>query len=314
MSVIQTIQHKNLRWIDIHCNGGNKGKGIKYLEKNFNFHPLDLEDCVSITHRSKCDQYANYSFLILLFPTYDKTTREIKTTEIDFFISKDYLISFHRNNDLKLLQNFFKSLEKSEKEKAKYLNFPSERLLYEILNIIYSACFPMLGHINADLDHIEKQIFAGHEKEMVHEISVIRRNITDFRKIMQPHKNVLQKLASSLQESPLFEIKKTDVYYNNLIDYTKESWDALENYKERIEALQATNESLIRFKLNDIMKTLTIISVITFPVTLVAAVFGMNTTGSMPFIESPYGFTIVIGIMIAMAIFMLWHFKRRKWM
>ncbi|OGF20431.1 hypothetical protein A2Y83_04750 [Candidatus Falkowbacteria bacterium RBG_13_39_14] len=313
MSSIQTIKHKDFQWTDIHCGNGVKSKGIKHLQENFNFHPLDLDDCVSVTHRSKCDRYPFYSFLILLFPSYDKKTREINAAELDFFISKDYLVTVHRNNDLKEFHDFFNFLNKSPEESRKFLNLPSERLLYEILNKLHISCFPMLDHISEELDHIEKQIFAGNEKEMVHEISIVRRNITDFRKIMQPHKNVLKKLISSLKESPVFEIQKNDVYFDNLVDYTKETWDALENYKERIEALQETNESLISFKLNDIMKILTIISVITFPITLIAAIFGMNTPG-IPFTKSAHGFWIVAGMMLLIASLMLWHFKKRDWM
>lgn len=182
MSSIQTIKNNNFQWIDIHCGNGNKSKGIKYLKKNFNFHPLDLDDCISITHRSKCDQYPFYSFLILLFPTYDRKTRQINTAEIDFFISKDFLITVRRDNNLKTYLDFFKSSLNSEEERNKFLSLPPERLLYEILNRLYNDCFPMLDHLSVDIDHIEHQIFAGHEKEMVHEISIIRRNITDFRK------------------------------------------------------------------------------------------------------------------------------------
>ncbi|MFH0854874.1 MAG: magnesium transporter CorA family protein [bacterium] len=313
MPSIKIIQRNNFQWIDIHCNNGSKNKGIKYLEENFSFHPLDIEDCISITHRAKCDQYQLYSFLIFLFPTYTEKNREITTSEIDFFVSKDYLVNVHRDRNLKIFSNFFKLCEENENEKEKFLSLPPERLLYEILNRLYQDCFPMLDHISADIDNIEKQIFAGYEKEMVHEISIIRRNITDFRKIMQPHKNVIKKLTLSLQESSLFEIQKTDAYFNNLLDYTKEIWDALENYKERIEALQETNESLISFKLNDIMKTLTIISVTTFPITLIAAIFGMNTPG-IPFTELKYGFWIVFSIMLSIAFFMLMHFKKRDWM
>lgn len=130
---------------------------------------------------------------------------------------------------------------------------------------------------------------------------------------MQPHKNVLKRLIISLKENPDFAIQKNDIYLDNLIDYTKETWDALENYKERIEALQETNESLISFKLNDIMKILTIISVITFPITLIAAIFGMNTPG-IPFTQYRYGFWIVLGIMLSIAACMLGHFKRKDWM
>lgn len=307
--MIQILEKNNFKWVDL--SPGKKE--IKYLNENFKFHPLDIEDCLSITHRAKCDQYSQYSFLILLFPAYDKKTREIITAEIDFFISKDYLVTVHRDSHLKSFIELFKNCNENEMEREKILSLPPEKLLYEIINQLYRDCSPMMDHITADVDHIEKQIFAGHEKEMVEEISIIRRNITDFRKIMQAHKNVIKKLTYSLQESPLFTIQKTDAYYNNLLDHTKEIWDALENFKERIEALQETNESLITFKLNDIMKILTIISVVTFPITLIAAVFGMNMNG-MPFVNYTYGFWIVVGIMLSIAGLMLWHFKRQDWM
>lgn len=306
---IKILKINNFKWVDLIPGR----KEIKYLKENFQFHPLDLEDCLSITHRAKCDQYEKYSFLILLFPAYDKKTREIITAEIDFFISKDYLVTVHRDGHLKSFIEFLKSCHETETEREKFLSLPPEKLLYEIINQLYRDCSPMMDHITADIDHIEKQIFAGHEKEMVQEISIIRRNITDFRKIMQAHKNVIKKLTYSLQESPLFSIQKTDAYYSNLIDHTKEIWDALENFKERIEALQETNESLITFKLNDIMKILTIISVVTFPITLIAAIFGMNMSG-MPFVDYTYGFWIVLGIMLIIASLMLWHFKRQDWM
>jgi len=310
MPNIQTIEHKNFKWVDIH-NG--KKKGMDYLVRNFDFHPLDLDDCLSITHRSKCDQYPLYSFLILLFPTYSKKHREIRSSELDFFVSKNYLVTVHRDNHLKKFSNFFENCNSDEYAKNKFLSMPSERLLYEILNQLYLYCFPMLDHISADLDHIEKQIFSGNEKNMVHEISIIRRNITDFRKIMQPQKNVLKKLIHSLKKSSLFKLSKNDAYFDNLIDCIKEIWDALENYKERVEALQETNESLITYKLNDIMKILTIISVITFPITLIAAIFGMNTPG-IPFTAFKQGFWIVLAIMLTIAGLMLRHFKRKRWL
>ena len=172
----------------------------------------------------------------------------------------------------------------------------------------------MVDHLDDDCDNIEKAIFSGREKHMVSEILVIRRNITDFRKIMQVHKNVLKKTIYNFKESPLYVMKKTDAYFESLVDYAKEIWDMLENLKERIEALQQTNESQISFKLSDIMRILTTISVITFPVTLVATIFGMNTIHAMPFVDHPLGFWYVIGVMILMIVGMLTIFKKKGWL
>ncbi|MFH0856704.1 MAG: CorA family divalent cation transporter, partial [bacterium] len=103
--MIQILEKNDFKWVDLSPDK----KGINYLNDNFKFHPLDIEDCIAITHRSKCDKYEHYSFLILLFPAYDKKTREIFTTEIDFFIGKDYLISIHRDNSLKTFIRFLNS-------------------------------------------------------------------------------------------------------------------------------------------------------------------------------------------------------------
>ena len=146
---------------------------------------------------------------------------------------------------------------------------------------------------------------------MVSEILIIRRNITDFRKIMQVHKNVIKKAITYFKQSPYFVMKKTDAYFESLVDYSKEIWDTLDNLKERIEALQQTNESQISFQLSDIMRVLTIISVITFPITLIAAIFGMNTIHAMPFVNSPLGFWYIIAIMISVASAMLIIFKKK---
>jgi magnesium transporter len=170
----------------------------------------------------------------------------------------------------------------------------------------------MLDHICIECDHIEKKIFKGFERQMVKELSITRRNITDYRKILQSHKNVLKKLTSALQESALFLIQKTDYYYNDLLDYIKEIWDILEGLKERIEALQETNESLITFRLNDIMKFLTIISVTLLPLSVIAQLFGMNTE-YLPFNDLKYGFWIIVGLCILVVILMIAFFRKRRW-
>ena len=99
-----------------------------------------------------------------------------------------------------------------------------------------------------------------------------------------------------------------------MIDKTKNIWDILNSQKEMIEALEDTNTSLVSFKLNDIMRTLTLFSVIVFPLTLLAAIFGMNTVNSMPFMDSPYGFWNIIGIMLLGSVFMFAFFKKKKWL
>ena len=310
MTTLQKIEFQNFSWVNL---SNPDRREMERLREKYQFHPLDLADCLSLSHRSKVDIYPGYTFLVLLLPIYNQKTREIKTAEINIFISSKYLIAIHHNN-IKVFTDFFNLFLLSPDLRKKYTDKSPEKLLYEILNKLFVYCFPMIDHLSDDCDNIEKAIFSGKEERMVSEILVIRRNITDFRKIMQVHKNVLKKTIINFKRSPLFAIKKTDIYFESLVDYAKEIWDTMENLKERIEALQQTNESQISFKLSDIMRILTIISVITFPITLIATVFGMNTVHAMPFINHPHGFWYVIGIMLAIIFGMLAVFKKKDWL
>jgi magnesium transporter len=306
---VQEIKTKNLRWINIVNPAQDE---IDYLRDQFDFHPLALEDCITPTHRSKIDDYEKYYFMVLLFPIYDKKTRQIRPAEVHFFISKDYIVTIH-NNDLPPLVEAFRVCQNNQETRNKHLNQSVEMLLYYILDKLLLYIYPMLDHINLEVDSCEKKIFHNKEKRMLEEILIIRRNITDFRKIMQVHKNTLQKLTSLMQGNSDFVITKNDdLHYSNLIDYTKEYWDALGGFKEAIETLQDTNESLISHKINDIMKTLTAISLTMFLVSAIAGIFGMNMI-NIPFSDSPYGFWIMLSIIFSVVSFIFIFFKRKEW-
>ncbi|MDD2807114.1 MAG: magnesium transporter CorA family protein [Patescibacteria group bacterium] len=310
MGQIQKVDFSSFSWINLTDPSEQE---ITNLGEKYKFHPLDITDCLSPSYRSKLDAYPKYIFWVMLLPYYDDQTREILSTELDIFISKEYLITINHNH-LGIFNDFFHLFQISPDLRERYPDKSPEKLLYEIMHKLIVSSFPMIDHLNEDCDKIEKAIFSGKEKGMVSEILIIRRNITDFRKIMQVHKNVLKKAIHNFKASPLFVMKKADIYFESLIDTAKEIWDNLENLKERIEALQQTNESQISFRLSDIMRTLTIISVITFPATLLAAIFGMNTIHAMPFIDNHFGFWYVIGIMAIMITTMLTIFKRKGWM
>jgi len=310
MASIQKVEFPHFVWINL---TNPTEKDIRQLGEKYNFHPLDLADCLSLSHRSKVDIYPKYTFAVFLFPIFNRKTREITPAEINFFIGNDYFITINRG-ELKVYTDFFNLFLVSSDLREKYQDKSPEKLLYELMNKLFMYCFPMADHLSSDCDNIERAIFSGKEKKMVGEILVIRRNITDYRKIMQVHKNVLKKMVLNFKESPLYVMKKTDVYFESLIDYTKEIWDMLDNLKERIEALQQTNESQISYKLSDIMRILTTISVITFPITLIATIFGMNTVHAMPFINHPHGFWYVIGIMLLIIFGMLTIFKKKGWL
>ncbi len=308
-SSITTIKSQGISWVNI-INPADKE--IEYLKEKFGFHPLDLKDAYisKQAQRPQVSPRPDYVFLIFLFPVYNRETREIVPAEVDFFIGEDYLITLH-DDKLFALTDFFRNCKNYEYYRDRYLSPGPIFLLYHILDRLFNNCLPMLDHIGEDNLNIEKQIFKGREREMVREILIIKRNIVNFRTIMQSHRTIIKRLMEI--EIPTFPIKEYKAHYEKLLTYTKDIWEILENHKETIDALQETNESSISFRLNDIMKTLTIISVIFLPLTLVASIFGMNVH-IMPFITHPQGFWIIMGSMLAMSIIMLSYFKYKKWL
>ncbi|MDD5342192.1 MAG: magnesium transporter CorA family protein [Patescibacteria group bacterium] len=304
---VKTLQVKDLRWVNVVKPTNEE---IEYLRKNFSFHPLDLNDCLSSpAQRPNLDKYTDYMFMILLFPVFDRKTREIKPSEVDFFIGKDYLVTVHQDN-LPPLIDLFELCSANEQAKDKYLQEGVEKLLFTILNSLFLYCYPMLDHVSMDIAQLENKIFSGNEKKTVREITVIRRNITSFRRIMQTHKNVLKKLTRSY-DSSVFKLNGLKLYFEQLIEDSKDIWDTLQGFKEGIETLQQTNESLISFRINDIIKTLTIISALVLPVYVTASIFGLMK-GYFPVLGETHNFWLPLALCFGSALSMYWFMKKKN--
>ena len=153
-------------------------------------------------------------------------------------------------------------------------------------------------------------ILSDDQKEVISEILILKRNIVNFRKIMQAHKYVIQKLIES---NALPASHKFRAYFEGLVDHTKEIWDTLANYQDTVNAMHDAHASLINTRSNQAMRVLTAFAVIVFPLTLIAAIFSMRTEYT-PLARHPSGFWYIISGMALLGIFMLVFFKRRRWL
>ena len=309
MGQIYSLKTNKLTWHNI-INAGDAE--IVFLRKNYHFNELDLADAYAKRHaqRPKIDIRENYLFLVFLFPFYNHTLKIIEPKEIDIFITTDTIITIQNLKNGEVNSEFDrywkdKILTKSLAEKKPLV------LLYELLDKLYTACFPMIDHISLDINHIEHNIYAKKERQIVEDVLIIKRNIVNFLKIMQPHKRILRKIATT--DFPfLTGEKKLVIYYNDLIDATKNIWDTVDNYRQTVDNLEDTNNILVSFKINDVMRTLTIVSVIVFPLTLIAGIFGMNVI-DMPIVGQKLDFWKIILLMAAASIGMFSYFKYKKW-
>jgi magnesium transporter len=296
-----------VKWINIINAGKNE---IDYLRKNYNFNLVHLKAAAASVsfQRPMIFKGDGYLCLVLHFPAYKG--ENIIAGEIDFFIGHGYLITVH-NNSLKALTSFFSLGKKSPDSLLAYSLESSAILLYEVLGHLMDDCFQLLDNSSLKINEIEELIFAGQQKEAVQKIMTFRRNIINIRKIMQNHRNILQNLMD--MESSLVEKASIKKYYAVLVEHSKRIWEMLDNQKEMIEVLNNTNESILNDQMTDIMKTLTIFSVIVFPLTLLAAIFGMNAR-FMPFVEHPLGFWMILGLMLICSLGMVMFFKHKKWL
>lgn len=306
MNNIREIKTKKFNWLSV---VKATHEDLKYLKNEYGFEASDLSDCLPTKQRPKIIRREDYLFLVLQFPYYNRETRTIESSEIDIFLAKKYLITVHED-ELEPLNDYFNLCQTDQLVMSQIDNQEILELFQTILFRLYKYCYPILNHLNLDIDQIEKDILGRAEEETIKNILLIKRNIVNFQKSMQAHKSILEKL---IDYSEGWRAKKLDHEYFNLISLTKDIWDNLVNYKDTINALHETQESMTSLKINEIMKTLTIFSVIVFPLTLLAAIFGMNTMNAMPFVDSPYDFWFIIGCMALGVITMLGYFKWRKW-
>ncbi len=285
------IKHKKNIWIDIK-NPDKKDLG--YLKKKFKFHPITMDELLTPTIRPRVEHYDHYLYMVIHFPLYDVKRKTNRSVEIDFLITPNALITVHYEDFLPLRQLLARcQIDKLSRERN--LGENPALLLYCILEKLYNFSLRQLDHISKKVNQIEEKTFKeGGSEEVVKIISWVRRDILDFRKTIKPQKTVLDSLKI---RGIKFFGKDMRPYFMDIIGDYMRVWNMLENLKETIEALRETNDSLVSNRTNRIIRILTIFSVIVFPLTLLASMFGMNTQ-YLPFVGHKYDFWMIFGIML----------------
>jgi len=302
---MKSIEHKNLIWLDFENPSADD---VLYLQENFNIHPLAIGEFMTPTIRPRATQYKNCLFLTIHIPLYDVKTRTTYPGELDIVLTKDHIITGHKESIYQLTE-FFNKLSESEGKRRLYMDKSPAHLLHQIISILLESCFPKLDHIHENLLEIEDQVFNGKEKEMVFEISIVKRDILNFRRTLKPQRSILESLV---QKETLFIPDDIKPYFSDLIGTNIRLWNSLESNKETIESMEETNNSLLSNKLNLTMKVLTIFSAITLPMTVYSNILAMSA--DIPFGKNPNGFWIHMLIMGLISLFTISIFKSKKWL
>ena len=295
----------NITWINI-VNATEQE--TEYLAKHYPFHPLDLDDCLSRIQRPKIDEYREYLFLVFHFPVFNKETRVITASQLSVFIGENYLITLHKG-ELKPLVKLFKECQIEDESREKYLGQGTGFLLYRIIDRLVDYCFPLLSKILDNIEEAENAIFSENKRDTVKEISLLRRDIISFRRIIWPMRAVVGSMEPKVRR---FMNRDMQVYFGDLVDHVDKIWDALDECKEIIEGLSDTHDSLATNRTNEVIRIVTVIATVLLPITVVASVWGMNIP--LPFQNSSLPPLLYVSfIMIVIISGMLYFFRRRRW-
>ena len=207
---------------------------------------------------------------------FDRNVGRLNAGELDIFVGPDFLVTIP-NQPLQPVAYLFERCRSKEELREQLFGKGSGFLLYKIIDDSFDYCFPMLRKIGNKLDALEEEIFSGRSEEVVRDIFNVKQEIINFRKIVRPQRPVLRDLERTKQRFlAAREGEDLEIYFDDIVDAHERIWDMLENDKEVVEGLEETNESVISHRVNDILRVLTVISVILLPLTLLASIMGMN--------------------------------------
>jgi magnesium transporter len=303
--MIETIKFGTLKWSHI---VRPTDEDLQILSDTYHFHPLDIEDCRSIGNlRPKIDEYDDYYFLVLHFPSLDAANTFVDTKEIKVFWGEDFLITIGKSHWL-VRETFIKEKNKALSGSKMEVG-SSDALFYQILDVLMKETQLLVEKIDKNVDFCGKALFSKNTEKTIEMISITRKNVILLNTMFRPQLQVFNKLQSGTIKG--FAEHMED-YWGNVLDYFQKVMDMVDDDAEMIRGYSMTFDSLQVNKTNEVIKILTLVSTILLPLTFIASLYGMNI--KLPIQEHPQSFIIIAGSMVTIVVGMLIYFKIRRWM
>jgi len=271
------------------------------LATRFNFHPLEIEDCFHFLQRPKLEYYEDHSFFVL----HALEEETLDSLEVNLFVSNDYVVSYHEHK-VNELDTVWKLFSKTEQNRAHL----SLEITHKIMDKIVDGYFPIVHSL-------EDQIFAlegryenkGGDKGIIEDIFEIRSDLLELARTVIPMRDLLYRVLESKRLS-IHEHRKA--FFQDIYDHLIKLSEMIEYNREMTSELRENFVSLNSYRMNNIMKTLTVITTIFMPLTFIAGVYGMNFE-NMPELRWKYGYFLTLGAMLSIGVSMGFWFKKKRW-
>jgi len=290
-------------WLDI--NGLHEIEPLQKIGRYYHIHPLLLEDILDTDHRPKADIAEDYIFIIL--KNLDYSERDgLKVEQVSLFLGKNFLITFQeRESDL-----FAPIRERLKNSNGLLRKTGADYLTYALVDILVDRYFLVIEKMDEMMEYLEDTVLSNPGPTLVHDIQKLKRDLIYIRKFIWPLREFIGNLMR--EESDLVQ-KQTRPYLRDLYDHTIHIIDSLENYRDMLSGILDVYLSSISNRLNEVMKMLTIIATIFIPLTFIVGVYGMNFE-HMPEIKWLWGYPVIWGLMLLIALAMLAFFRKKKWL
>jgi len=294
----------SVTWLNI--DGVHQIETLEQVGKHFGLHPLVLEDIASTGQRPKMEDFGDYIFVVLRMLRFDEKENETKTEQISLLLGSDFVISFQEKEG-----DVFDSIrERIRNNKGRIRKMGADYLAYALIDAIVDNYFMILEKLGETIEEIEEKLVTKPTSETLHTLHDLKREMVFLRKSVWPLREVINRLERS--ESSLIN-KSTHVYLRDVYDHTIQVIDAVETFRDMLSGMLDIYLSSVSNRMNEVMKVLTIIATIFIPLTFIAGIYGMNFR-YMPELEQAWSYPAILILMLIIAIVMLIHFRRKKWL
>jgi magnesium transporter len=301
---IDTIikQQDQFVWLDLQAP---QDDDIALLRDEFAFHPLSIEDATRPHQRPKLDAYDNYYFIVFYCLSYDMAQQQLKTQAMNLFIGANYLVSVH-DEPIAAIDDTITRWQKNEEDFGR----DAGALLYALLDALVDDYFPVIDELAERVEALEQQIFESFREEALQEVFSLKRDLLNVRRVVAPERDVLNVLIR--REVPIFG-RNTILYLQDVYDHIVRITDSIDTYRDLLSSALDAFLSVQSNKLNQVVKVLTITSIVLMSDALIAGIYGMNFE-FMPELHSMFGYPFALGLMLLVSISLVLYFRNKRWL
>ncbi|WP_179339477.1 magnesium/cobalt transporter CorA [Winogradskyella ludwigii] len=294
----------SVTWINV--DGLKHIEQIENIGKQYDLHPLVLEDIVNTSQRPKIDEYEGYIFIVLKMLYYD-ADENIVIEQVSFVLGKNYVLTFQESEG-----DVFDTIrERLRLANGRIRGLKSDYLMYALIDAVVDNYFSIIEVLGNKIEDLETELFAGQARDNISiEVQQLKREILKVRRAIFPLREIINRIEKA--EHPLI-LKRTITYYRDIYDHLIQVSENIDIYREMIWSLMDMYMTTISNRMNEVMKVLTIMSSIFIPLTFLAGIYGMNFE-FIPELRYRYGYFVLLGVMLVMFIALVFYFKRKKWL